>query len=290
VARLYNKIREKLLLEVRLSQKPKCLCVKDSKNIIVGSSDQISIWSIDNEWRSIPAQGVTSMSLNDDLIIACNKGEIYKLTPNEELENIISAGAHIEKIVHNNEIIVCLFKNLSMKIYDSSTYHQKGDIDCPEGYIGSIIIINSFIATGGFDSIVRLWDSHDFINSKNSSNPNEFNCDSNITCLDKKINSLIAGTTGGTVYIWNVESKELLHMLCGQRIILTLCVDNKLKNLIIGDLNGIITVWDIGRNREVNIFIANDERIIEVKFYEPDRVCSISDDCYLKVWKLKDEV
>ncbi len=150
-----------------------------------------------------------------------------------------------------------------------------------------------YIATGGFDNLVRLWDleTEKVINTYDFQNNYIYT-----VCFDNMGKRIIAGGHDKTIRIWDRESGKELNILKDHRgFISCLAVSppeleekTGKSYLLSGSRDNAIKLWNLDNGELIKTFTGHQDEISSVSFSSSGKyVISGSDDGAIKIWDLQ---
>jgi WD40 repeat protein len=269
--------KEQLILFCKICRKTFCkLCNKQHKNHVkekfISKENGESIINIVNEKKD-KIKGI----------------EII----NKIIENLLKDD-EISEILNMEDVE----DNISDISFEDNTKEerQKGDkeyicsntIKGHEDKVVSLVILRSgYVATGSYDSTVRIWDIEQGACVKIIQEIGSVIC-----LLEFESFKLLTGTSECNIGLWDInddKEEEICNFLGHQLWVncLEKCDDNYFAS---GSNDSTIIIWDYNERKDIKTIKAHDDCVLCLIKLKNGNLCSGSADFYIKIWDWKNGV
>ena len=216
---------------------------------------------------------------------------VYCNTYNEiNDENINIINKNIFNIYNHNNININFYqtKNINSNSKNKEIYKCIKTIEGHKEKIVSMIeLSNGLVATGSYDSKIKIWDIENAICIK-TINENGF-----IFCLlEMEPNFILSGTNKNTIQLFNINSpsniNEKIFSFKSHDLWVNCLVKCNSQFFSSGSNDAEIKIWDYYKKSLYKSLKGHEDCILTMTLLKNERLCSGSADLTIKIWDWKE--
>lgn len=197
----------------------------------------------------------------------------------------------IEKLLKNDEIFEIQdieggFSDDNISFDEQNNindYYCSSTIKGHKDKVVSLIILQSgYVATGSYDSTIRIWIIEEGVCVKVIQEVGSVIC-----LLEFETNIILSGTSQCNIGLWainNDDEETAIYNYLGHELWVNCLAKCDDKHFASGSNDNTIIIWDYNERKEIKKFKAHDDCVLCLILLKNGNLCSGGADSYIKFW------